>query len=178
MRTTSTRGSILEYRKLPVIAISSGDPAGIGPEVVVKALTDDEIRSAGRWLVVGEQAILATASKSTSWSPDGLLQENQPLPDRPCVLIKNVEDRRTEKPETRQHHGGSGCGGTALRGNCDRPLPCRNRAMRWSTAPLSKEAVTLTGRSFTGHTEYIAELCGCEDSRMLLVNDRLCGSCM
>jgi 4-hydroxy-L-threonine phosphate dehydrogenase PdxA len=33
--------------------------------------------------------------------------------------------------------------------------------------------VVLAGLHFTGHTEYIAQLCGAADSRMLLVNDRL-----
>jgi len=42
-----------------------------------------------------------------------------------------------------------------------------------ATAPLNKEAVVLAGVHFTGHTEYIAELCGAADSRMLLINDRL-----
>jgi 4-hydroxythreonine-4-phosphate dehydrogenase len=41
------------------------------------------------------------------------------------------------------------------------------------TAPLNKEAVTLSGRSFSGHTEYIAQLCGAVDSRMLLFSERL-----
>ena len=41
------------------------------------------------------------------------------------------------------------------------------------TAPLNKEAVTLSGRPFTGHTEYIAELCGATESRMLLMSERL-----
>ncbi len=41
------------------------------------------------------------------------------------------------------------------------------------TAPLNKEAVTLSGRPFSGHTEYIAELCGARESRMLLHSARL-----
>jgi 4-hydroxythreonine-4-phosphate dehydrogenase len=41
------------------------------------------------------------------------------------------------------------------------------------TAPLNKEAVVLSGQEFCGHTEYIAQLCGVGESRMLLVNDRL-----
>jgi len=41
------------------------------------------------------------------------------------------------------------------------------------TAPLNKEAVSLSGRVFSGHTEYIAELCGATESRMLLVSDKL-----
>jgi 4-hydroxythreonine-4-phosphate dehydrogenase len=38
---------------------------------------------------------------------------------------------------------------------------------------LNKEAVALTGQRFSGHTEFIADLCGVAESRMLLVNDRL-----
>jgi len=41
------------------------------------------------------------------------------------------------------------------------------------TAPLNKEAVTLNGMRFTGHTEYIAELCGATESRMLLASEKL-----
>jgi 4-hydroxythreonine-4-phosphate dehydrogenase len=41
------------------------------------------------------------------------------------------------------------------------------------TAPLNKEAVTLSGRPFSGHTEYIAELCGSSESRMLLACEKL-----
>jgi 4-hydroxythreonine-4-phosphate dehydrogenase len=41
------------------------------------------------------------------------------------------------------------------------------------TAPLNKEAVTLSGRPFSGHTEYIAGLCGSNESRMLLACEKL-----
>jgi len=41
------------------------------------------------------------------------------------------------------------------------------------TAPLNKEAVTLSGRRFSGHTEYIAGLCGSNESRMLLACERM-----
>jgi 4-hydroxythreonine-4-phosphate dehydrogenase len=42
-----------------------------------------------------------------------------------------------------------------------------------TTAPVNKEAVTMAGIPFTGHTEYIAEVTGARDSRMLLVSERL-----
>jgi 4-hydroxythreonine-4-phosphate dehydrogenase len=41
------------------------------------------------------------------------------------------------------------------------------------TAPLNKEAVTMSGIPFSGHTEYIAELCGAQDSRMMLSSQKL-----
>jgi 4-hydroxythreonine-4-phosphate dehydrogenase len=49
----------------------------------------------------------------------------------------------------------------------------RGEADAMVTAPLNKEAVTLSGRSFSGHTEYIAELCGAKESRMLLWSEKL-----
>jgi 4-hydroxythreonine-4-phosphate dehydrogenase len=52
-------------------------------------------------------------------------------------------------------------------------LCLRGEAGAMVTAPLNKEAVALSGRPFTGHTEYIAELCGASDSRMLLWSERL-----
>jgi 4-hydroxythreonine-4-phosphate dehydrogenase len=47
------------------------------------------------------------------------------------------------------------------------------RADAMVTAPLNKEAVALSGMPFSGHTEYIAELCGAAESRMLLASERL-----
>jgi 4-hydroxythreonine-4-phosphate dehydrogenase len=41
------------------------------------------------------------------------------------------------------------------------------------TAPLNKESVNLSGKVFSGHTEYIAELCGATESRMLLASEKL-----
>jgi len=41
------------------------------------------------------------------------------------------------------------------------------------TAPVNKEAVSLSGLAFTGHTEYIQQLCGATESRMLLAGERL-----
>ncbi|MEZ5365525.1 MAG: 4-hydroxythreonine-4-phosphate dehydrogenase PdxA [Bryobacterales bacterium] len=47
------------------------------------------------------------------------------------------------------------------------------QARAMTTAPVNKEAVTLAGIPFTGHTEYIAEVTGAKESRMLLVSERL-----
>jgi 4-hydroxy-L-threonine phosphate dehydrogenase PdxA len=52
-------------------------------------------------------------------------------------------------------------------------LCLKNEADAMVTAPLNKEAVTLSGQKFSGHTEFIAELCGASESRMLLVSERL-----
>ena len=41
----------------PVLAVTMGDPAGVGPEVVVRALAEDKVRQAARILVIGDRRI-------------------------------------------------------------------------------------------------------------------------
>ncbi len=157
---------------LPTIAISSGDPAGIGPEIVAKALADDAIRDLARWIVVGEASILASASASSPFCADGAFTENVQLPTPPCVVMMNAGalSAATLQPGVMAAEFGL----AALKYvELATQLCQRGIAAAMVTAPLSKEAVALSGKHFTGHTEYIAELCGCSESRMLLVNDRL-----
>jgi len=66
------------------------------------------------------------------------------------------------------------CGGAALEYVRVATEMClNNEAQAMVTAPLNKEAVTLSGLAFSGHTEYIAGLCQAPDSRMMLSNGKL-----
>ncbi|MFN4180936.1 MAG: 4-hydroxythreonine-4-phosphate dehydrogenase PdxA, partial [Armatimonadota bacterium] len=64
---------------LPRIVITMGDPAGIGPEVIVKALCDDELRRSAQFLIVGNYEVFAQAQK--------IIQTNLPL-----VKVAGFED--------------------------------------------------------------------------------------
>ncbi|MEO8370186.1 MAG: 4-phospho-D-threonate 3-dehydrogenase, partial [Candidatus Solibacter sp.] len=55
--------SDLVYR--PTIALTMGDPAGIGPEVVVQAVADPDLAPLARWVVVGDAAVLEMAERVT-----------------------------------------------------------------------------------------------------------------
>ncbi len=52
----------------PSLAITMGDPAGIGPEVIVKALSDPHLHRACRLFVVGDGRLMAAAAESTTGS--------------------------------------------------------------------------------------------------------------
>ncbi len=52
-------------RHLPTIALTMGDPAGIGPEIILKALADPELTPLARWIVVGDARVLEMAEQST-----------------------------------------------------------------------------------------------------------------
>jgi 4-phospho-D-threonate 3-dehydrogenase / 4-phospho-D-erythronate 3-dehydrogenase len=146
---------------LPRIALTMGDPAGVGPEIVVKAVADAEMAALARWVVVGDPRILAMAERST-----GL--RLAPAELRASQILGDLTEFAAGRLDAR-------CGQAAVEyvriatGMC---LDGEAEAM--VTAPLNKEAVALSGRPFSGHTEYIAELCGAPKPRMLLATDRLC----
>lgn len=147
----------------PTIAISTGDPAGIGPEVVVKALGDPEIAGLACWLVVGDEVILKQAADSAGTdlaNGDHLHVVAHRALGGPKKLTPGVLSAE--------------CGHAALEYvRAATQLCLKNEADAMVTAPLNKEAVTLSGQKFSGHTEFIAELCGAPESRMLLVSERL-----
>jgi 4-phospho-D-threonate 3-dehydrogenase / 4-phospho-D-erythronate 3-dehydrogenase len=143
----------------PTIAITVGDPAGIGPEVVLKALADTSLHSLAHWIVVADAAVIRQAEAIT-----GLRLEGARLHDAHSLAGTEVP---TGKLDAR-------CGAAAVDYvRTATELCLAGKADAMVTAPLNKEAVTLSGRPFTGHTEYIAELCGATESRMLLASDRL-----
>jgi 4-hydroxythreonine-4-phosphate dehydrogenase len=151
-----------DSKSLPRIAISIGDPAGIGPEVVVKALVDPEVARLADWLIVGDTAVIRRAE---SQSGRELTRGN---------LVRIVDAGEPKADEVVQGQLSADAGSAALAYVRKATEMCLSgEADAVVTAPVNKEAVTLSGAKFTGHTEFIAELCGASDSRMLLVNDRL-----
>jgi len=145
----------------PTIAISLGDPAGIGPEVVLKALADGDVRTLANWIVIGDREALAPVEAQTGLQLNSLgqvtLQSTGSLKTTPLPGQLNADCGRAALAYVRR------AAELCLRGEADAMV----------TAPLNKEAVTLSGAKFTGHTEFIAGLCGLNESWMLLVNERL-----
>ena len=147
----------LNYR--PVIALTMGDPAGIGPEIILKALADPEIAPLARWIVCGDASVMQLAERAS-----GLRLDSAELRDSQALDANGFRFGRLD----------ARCGAAAVEYVREATELClRGAAGAMVTAPLNKEAVTLSGRPFTGHTEYIAELCGVSDSRMLLWSERL-----
>lgn len=144
----------------PVIAVTIGDPAGIGPEVVIKALADPGVAALAEWKLVGDAAVLGWASKVT-----GL----QLPPNAEVVNVGALEPKSWTPGQL-----SAACGRAALAYIREGVRLClERRADALTTAPVNKEAVTLAGEKFSGHTEYIAALCGVEEPRMLLAGSRL-----
>jgi 4-hydroxythreonine-4-phosphate dehydrogenase len=145
---------------LPAIAITMGDPAGVGPEIVVKALADRELAAVARWLVVGDGRVLEMAERITGTKLEAAERID-------VDTLGDLRDFRFGRLDAR-------CGQAAVAYvRVATELCLGGKAEAMVTAPLNKEAVTLSGIGFSGHTEYIAQLCGASESRMLLASERL-----
>jgi 4-hydroxythreonine-4-phosphate dehydrogenase len=144
-------------QRIPKIAVSLGDPAGVGGEVTLKALTHTEIRKAAHWILLGDQALVDSAEQTTGVKLAQLDVEFRDLKSLPQGQPVHLGELRAEYGKAAAvyvHKATMMC----LDGEADAMV----------TAPLNKEAVTMSGMTFSGHTEYIAEICGVKDSRMLL----------
>jgi len=147
----------------PRLAITLGDPAGIGPEIVLKALADPAILALAHHVVVGDRAALErtdpAATAALLRQPNFSLLDPGALRDTPDWVAGKLSAE---------------CGAAAVcYVKAATEMCLRGDVAAMVTAPLNKEAVTLSGMPFTGHTEYIAQLCGAGESRMLLINDKL-----
>jgi len=157
-----TASSIPREQLRPIVVITLGDPAGVGAEVTLKALVDPDIQHSARFIVLGDRAAVTPAERST-----GIRLDRLPVEFRDCHTLP--EDAVIAMGTLRAEYGAA-----AVRYVHDATLMClRGETDAMVTAPLNKEAVTLSGMQFSGHTEYIAELCNATDSRMLLAGRRL-----
>lgn len=148
--------------RLARIAITIGDPAGVGAEIALKALQDETLASQAEWLFIADRAALDAAGSVCGIDPDAL----------PYTLIETgalAADHRVAFGQLRAEYGLAAI--AYVRRAVE--LCMSGEADAMVTAPLNKEAVTLSGRAFSGHTEYIAELTGAAESRMLLYSDKL-----
>jgi len=160
--------------QLPRIAITMGDPSGIGPEVIVKALADETLRRSARFLIVGNKRVL-------NWAAD-LVGSNLPVQtvdgfDDPrfCLDALNVLDAVDFDPY-RWTPGQINpiCGKAALQAiEIAVKVALRGDADAVVTAPIHKAAAHQAGLQFAGHTEFLAALCGVTETRLMLVCDEL-----
>ena len=143
----------------PNIVVTIGDPAGVGPEVTLKALADQEIRELADWRIVGDAGVLHSTARAL-----GLGAINVPIID--LGLLNGHEVHVGELS--------ADCGRAAVGYVKHAAELCLSgEADAMVTAPLNKESVSMGGMKFSGHTEYIAEVTKAKESRMLLVSKRL-----
>ncbi|MGL4511718.1 MAG: 4-hydroxythreonine-4-phosphate dehydrogenase PdxA [Lacipirellulaceae bacterium] len=153
----------------PRVAITMGDPAGVGPEVIAAAWAEDVVHGFARPVVWGDAAVMqraldlrgvraraepmATADAFSQASPNLMPCVEGPTP---CpAFTPGVVDGASGRAAYQAILGATKL---ALDGGCDGVV----------TAPISKAALHAAGLPYPGHTELLAELCGVRDFAMML----------
>ncbi|MDZ4782601.1 MAG: 4-hydroxythreonine-4-phosphate dehydrogenase PdxA [Planctomycetia bacterium] len=154
---------------LPNIAVTMGDPAGVGPEVIAAAWSDPGTHERCRPFVVGRPALLRRAAQM--WKlPLRVVEirdpeEAAPSPALlPCLAV-GTPDADDTPPGAPSALGGQAAF-DALREATDFALAGRVDAI--TTAPLNKAALWQAGHHYPGHTELLADWCGVNDFAMML----------
>jgi len=158
----------------PVLGITMGDPAGVGPEITVKALIDPGVRAAARAVVIGDARVVADAARLAGVA----------LLVRPLRAIEDatweagaieVLDLGNADPATFAVGRVSPVCGRAAYQYIERgvELALARRIDAIVTAPINKEALAAAGMPHTGHTEILATLTGTRAYAMLLMGREL-----
>ena len=136
------------------IGITIGDPSGIGPEVVIKALAKPSIRQSANFTIIGHA--LSCQSLMRYKECDVL----DPYPQLPAKITVGKINRNSASASM-----------AYLEKACE--LLKTRQIAALVTAPVSKEAISLLGKEFSGHTEFLAQVFGVENFDMMFVSKTL-----
>src|SRR2546421_6279479 len=148
----------------PTIGITMGDAAGIGPEIVLKALADEKLRSNGRYVIIGDLTHLEKVRRDLNLDIR-LVPYSDGMDGVAIYDLKNLLTRFTlgiDAAET----------GRAAAENIETAVALWRRGKIGAivTAPISKKAIALGGYDFPGHTEFLAELTGTKKFAMSILD--------
>lgn len=143
----------------PVIGITMGEPAGIGPEIIVKALADPHIRRAAKFIVFGLNEQLCYAADRAEIEPFwGRCQHEKIRRDYPCKVVVADYDEYSFAPRIK---GPSRVGGESSIEFCLDAIEAAKASIidALVTAPINKTSWKLAGAKWAGHTELLADRC-------------------
>ena len=161
-----------EYK--PLLALTMGDAAGSGPEIITKALAIPEISRICRPVVIGDAATMQAALKITG--APGNIRSIKKLPEATfqegtieVIDLHNIQLERLVRGRVDAMAGKAAyqyiklATNIALSGECDAIV----------TSAINKEALNNAGYHYNGHTELLAELCEVPFVAMMLVSGNL-----
>ncbi len=159
----------------PLIGVTMGDPAGIGPEICAKALTAAEVTAVANCLVIGDRRCLRQGLKLSGLSgveinPVKSADEARFQPGLINVLdLGNADPARIKLGQVSKAAGQAAFEyvTTAIRLAKDGAID------GIATGPINKEAIRKAGHKFAGHTEILAHYTGTKDYAMMFVSDKL-----
>jgi len=157
----------------PILAVTLGDPAGTGPELIAKAFTAPEVTGVCRPVVIGDARVLREAARLTgATAPVRVVASPAEAGDGSTL---DVVDLGNLDPANLVRGRVSAACGQAAYDSIRRAveLVLNGEAHAVVTSALNKAALHAAGHTFDGHTELLASLCGRPKVTMMLVADNL-----
>jgi 4-hydroxythreonine-4-phosphate dehydrogenase len=158
----------------PILAVSMGDPAGTGPELIAKALAMPDVRAGARVVVVGDAAVLkeAVAIVRSGATVRAISTPEEASDD--AGVIDVIDRHNVPAGELRRGTVSPLSGQAAYEYVCGAAeLVQAGKAHAVVTSALNKAALHAAGHHYDGHTELLAELCGRPRVTMMLVAGKL-----
>lgn len=159
---------------LPRIGITMGDPAGIGPEITLKAIADQQLKKTCVPIIIGDARFLKETALSLGLTDDfAIIKPGEKSffdSDKPQIYdLANINQKITPGEE-------SGVAGKASAEYIETAVElCKSGEINAiSTAPISKKAIHLGGYDFPGHTEMLGFLTNTSDFRMSFFAGKMC----
>ena len=158
----------------PALALTMGDPSGIGPEIIARTFTHKDIVEKARLIVLGDPNMMQLAI-------EGIRAELK------LELIRDPEESSGEfgiislipvtdiKPDTFRYGQVDAEYGKAAFSYIEKSIDLakKGKVLGVVTAPINKESLHLAGYQYSGHTEIFADKTGCSQYAMVLCNQNL-----
>ncbi len=155
---------------MPVIGITIGDPAGIGPEIVIKSVASAEIRSICRPVIIGDRIHLEHLAEQMGTGVKFTAFGEEPMDERVEVFdLSNLEHDEIKFGEESPMAGRAA--GQYIEAAVE--LWKQGKIDAIATAPISKRSLGMGGYDFPGHTEFLAKLTGTEQFAMSFFAEKL-----
>ena len=160
--------------KRPILGVTMGDPAGVGPEIIARALAEPAVIASSRPVVIGSAAIMKEAlglvgSPLALHVVRGIADSRWEAQMLECLDLGNVEAATLLRGEV------SAVAGRAAYDYIERAIRLAQAGEIHGivTAPVNKEALAAAGVRHSGHTEILGELSHTRDYAMLLMGKEL-----
>ncbi|MFL6466553.1 MAG: 4-hydroxythreonine-4-phosphate dehydrogenase PdxA [Pyrinomonadaceae bacterium] len=158
-------------KRLPIIGITMGDAAGIGPEVIVKALSTDSLYRKLRPVVIGDASVLDSTAKQLGKSIKVTRYLASMTPPAGAIEVIDLNNLQSEIALGTVSSDAGKAAGEYIEKAVE--LWSEGAIDAICTAPINKESLSAGGYDFPGHTEFLAKLTNTEIFAMSFFADKL-----
>jgi 4-hydroxythreonine-4-phosphate dehydrogenase len=150
--------------KKPVIAVTMGDPAGIGPEIAIKALLKPEVKNVCRSILIGDLGILRSTVQQLKLKASFKVLGDPKIATGRLDAIEVIDMKNVDLASFKIGKVSVAAGKASIQYiQKAAEYALKKQVDAVATSPINKQAINLAGSPYIGHTEMLAALCGVEN---------------